>query len=388
MFNFLGKIEPFEASFFFNFEKNDKTQLFATPIVGYNNHDNLQIGFGFYNSLIKEKPFRFMILPQYSFGTQRLVGAGKFTYSLYPSSDFQKINFNLFYKKQGLDFGIADGIFEKKEFEVNFIIAKKYDRSRVKSNLSIKLSEVNLAIDRRGSQSKRYLTFNYNNTNKRVINPYKASLIAQAFDQNWKVQGEFKYHLTVNKKNQKIDFRLFGGYFLENNNVGTERFRLTAGNGNIIATSDLENFSYNTHDYLFDQVMIGRFKSEEGKSLASQQIYLNDGAFKSGINLGLSSTWLMATNLTIPTPTKYLSFFVDIGMTERILDNFKNENSKFPFLYDFGIQLNIIKDYFEIYFPLKYSTELADNYELKGADKYLNKIKFMFNINQLYNLYQ
>jgi len=387
MFNLFGQIEPLEFSFFFNFENNNKTQIFATPLVGYNNHDNFQLGFGFFNSLSKEKPFRYMIMPQYSFGTQRLVGSSKFTYSLYPSSDFQKVNFNLFYKKQGLDFGVVDGEMEKKEFEVNFIIANNNDRSKVKSNISVKLSEVNLDIDRRGNQSKRYLTFNYNNKNKRVINPYNLSILAQTFEQNWKLQGEFKYHLTINKKNQKIDFRIFGGYFLEKNNVGTERFRLTAGSGNLIASSDLDLFAFNTHDYLFDQAMIGRFNSE-GKALASQQIYLNDGAFKTGINYGLSSDWLVATNLTIPTPTKFISFFLDIGANQGIINDYKDESSPLPFLYDFGLQLNIIKNYFEIYLPLKYSQELGDNYELYGANKYLNKIKFMFNINELYNLYQ
>lgn len=387
MFNIFGKIEPIEFNFFFNFEKNNKTQIFATPLIGYNNHDNLQLGFGFFNSIIKEKPFRYMIMPQYSLGTQRLVGSSKLTYSLYPSSDFQKINFNLFYKKQGLDFGIVDGEMEKKEFEVNFIIANKDNRSKVRSNISVKLSEVNLNIDRRSNQSKKYLTFNYNNKNKRVINPYGVSILAQAFEQNWKLQGEFKYHLTINKKNQKIDFRLFGGYFLINDNVGTERFRLTSGSGNLIASSDLDIFAFNTHDYLFDQTMIGRFNSK-GKSLASQQIYLNDAAFKTGINYGLSSDWLIATNLTIPTPTKYISFFLDIGTNQGIIDNYRQDGNKVPVLYDIGLQVNIIKNYFEIYFPLKYSTELGDNYELNGADKYLNKIKFMFNINELYNLYQ
>jgi hypothetical protein len=387
MYNIFGTIEPFEANFFGDFEKNNKTQLFSMPIVGYNNHDNLQLGFGFYNSLLKEKPFRFMIMPQYSFGTQRFIGSSKFTYSLYPKSGLQKINFNAFYKRQGLDFGIVYGDLEKKEVEVNLIIAKKNDRSKVKSNVSVKLSEVNLAIDRRASLVKRYLTFNYNYTNKKVINPYKVSLLAQSIEKNWKVQGEFKYHLTVNKKNQKINFRLFGGYFLNNNNVGTGVFNLTAGSGFITTANDLSSFSYNTHDYLFDHALIGRFDNN-GKHLASQQIYLNDAAFKTGIHYGMSNTWLLATNLTIPTPTKYISFFLDIASNKGIIDDYNDDDTPFPVLYDFGIQVNIIKNYFEIYLPLKYSTELKDNYELKGADKYLNKIKFMFNINELYNLYQ
>ena len=78
--------------------------------------------------------------------------------------------------------------------------------------------------------------------------------------------------------------------------------------------------------------MISRFNGNE-KSLASQQIYLNDGAFKTGINYGLSSDWLIATNITIPTPTKYLSFFLDIGANQEIIDNYKDENSTLVSIY-------------------------------------------------------
>lgn len=388
MYDVFGKLEPIEASFFFNFDKNDKTQVFATPLLGYNNHDQLQLGFGFYNSIIKEKPFRFILMPQYAFGTNKLVGYGKLTYSLYPNDDFQKINFNLSHKKQGLDFGITNGAFSKTEYEVDFIIANKKDRSKVKSNFSARLSDVALEIDRRGSSRKSYLTFTYDRKNKRAIHPYEMNLMAQSFDQNWKVQGELNYHFNLNEKFEALDIRLFAGYFLENNNVGTERFRLTANNGRMIASSDLEQFAYNTHDYLFDDIMLGRFISN-GYALASQQIYKSNGAFKVGYNLGLSSTWLGALNINIPTPLKKISFFADFGITQGILDDFEDKSINQPFLFDFGIQLNIVKNYFEIYFPLLYSEEFDNNYEVSGGvTNYLNKVKFMFNINELYNIYR
>lgn len=388
MYDLFGKLEPIEASFFFNFDKSDKTQIFATPLLGYNNHDQLQLGFGFYNSLIKEKPFRFILMPQYSFGTNKLIGYGKATYSLYPNDDFQKINFNLSHKKQGLDFGLANGAFSKTEYEVDFIIGKKNDRSNVKSNFSARLSDVTLEIDRRAKARKSYLTFTYDRKNKRAIHPYEMNLMAQSFEQNWKVQAELNYHFTISKKLEALDLRLFGGYFLENNNAGTERFRLTANNGRLIHSADLEQFSYNTHDYLFDQVMIGRFINN-GHALASQQIYKNDGAFKVGYNLGLSSSWLGAVNLNIPTPVKFLSVFMDVGTTESIVDQYNDGSANSPILYDFGVQLNVVKKYFEIYFPLLYSEEFDNNYEISGGvTNYLNKVKFMFNINELYNIYR
>jgi len=131
--------------------------------------------------------------------------------------------------------------------------------------------------------------------------------------------------------------------------------------------------------------MIGRF---DNSHLSRQQIYNNDGAFKAGINYGLSSTWLVAANVVIPTPIKFISFFGDIGTNQRIINLYNDKTSTSPILYDFGVQLNIVKNYFEIYLPIKYSAEFENNYDLNGINKYINKIKFMFNINELYNLYQ
>ena len=102
LFSFIGNIEPLEASFPFDFEKPDKTQIFFSPIMGYNLHDDLQLGVAATNLNIQERKFRFLVLPQFSFGTNKLVGNGQFTYSIYPGEYFDKIS-NLNLKRQGLD---------------------------------------------------------------------------------------------------------------------------------------------------------------------------------------------------------------------------------------------------------------------------------------------
>ena len=397
LINLFGQIEPLEATRLYNFNKVDKTQIHFLPISGYNMHDNLQLGAAATNISIQERKFRYLLMPQFSFGTNKLVGSGQFTYSLYPSEYFSKVNINLTYKKQGLDLGIVSGQIEKSEAGLNFLIPSKNARSSLKSNFKARLTNSRISFDRRSSQMKNYITFNYKINNTRLINPYKADFQLQSFEQNWKLTTEFNYSLTVNKRLQKIDIRGFAGCFLQSINSNTERFNLTANNGTITASSDLEKFTFSTPDYLFDNNIYGRFINS-GTSLARQQINIQDGGFKSGISTVNSTIWMVSINLVFPLPIKLVSFYTDLGTTNRLWDNYDYGVSESKLVYDYGFQLNLKRNYFEIYFPIGYSESIANDYEMAGLGddpttsenefNYLRRIKFMFNINKLYDILQ
>ena len=111
-----------------------------------------------------------------------------------------------------------------------------------------------------------------------------------------------------------------------------------------------------------------------------------------------SNFWMGGLNLVFPLPVKYLSFYTDLGLTDRVWNDFAEERVETPLLYDYGLQLNLIKDYLEVYFPIGYSQAIKNDYELAGLGddpttvekevKYLRKIKFMFNMNKLYQVLQ
>ena len=398
LFTIFGRIEPIEATFLYNFQKSDKTQIHFLPILGYNLHDNLQLGGAATNLGVQERQFRYILMPQFSFGTNKLVGSGQFTYSIYPSEYFNKVNINFIYKKQGLDLGIVPGQIEKLEAGLNFILTNKNPRSKLKSNFEARATNSKVSFDRRGSKMKNYITFNFKTKNNRSINPYKANIQLQAFEQNWKLTTEFNYGLTINNRLQKIDIRGFAGCFLQSLNASTERFNLTANNGTITAVpSDLENFVYNTPDYLFDNTTYGRFITD-GTSIGRQQIHIQDGGFKSGISNITSTVWIGSLNLVVPLPIKLISFYTDFGTTDIVWNNYTNGTLKSPLIYDYGFQLNIKRNYFEIYFPIGYSEAIMNDYEMAGLGddpttpenefNYLNRIKFMFNINKLYEILQ
>ncbi len=397
LFSFLGNIEPLEASFLFDFEKPNKTQVFFSPIAGYNLHDNLQLGFAATNLSFQEKKFRFFVLPQFSFGTQRIVGSGHFVYSIYPEQYFDKINININIKRQGLDLGIFPGQIEKQEAGLNFMIHNPKARSKFKSNIEAKLSNINISFDRRESKSKTYITFDYSADHNRAINPYNANIKLQAFDQNWKLSSEFNYGITINQRKQTIDIRGFAGYFLQSVNSYTERFNLTANNGTLLASSNLEEFNYTTPDYLFEKSTYGRFVTD-GLSIARQQIFIQDGGFKSGMSSISSSNWMATMNFVFPLPVKIISIYSDIGITDRVWSDYQNDELRSPVLYDYGIQFNGKRNFYEIYFPIGYSDAIKNDYENAGLGSnsvtsenqfnYFNRIKFMLNIDKLYDILQ
>ena len=397
LYNVLGAFEPLEATRLYNFNKHDKTQIHFAPLCGYNLHDDLQLGVAATNLSVQEKPFRYLLMPQFAFGTNKLVGTGQLTYSIYPAEYFNKVNINFNYKKQGLDLGVVPGQVEKIEAGLNFLIANRNARSSLKSRFQARITNVEVSFDRREAQHKNYITFNYKANNNRVINPYKANIQLQAFDQNWKLTTEFNYGITVNQRLQKIDIRGFAGWFLQSVNSYTERFNLTANNGTLNATSDLEAFSYTSPDYLFDNTTYGRFITD-ATNLGRQQVYIKDARFKSGVSAISSNVWMSSVNVTFPLPVKFLSFYTDLGLTDRVWNDFADEEIDSPLLYDYGFQWNIMKDYFEVYFPIGYSQAIKDDYELAGLGddpttsenefNYFRRIKFMINMNKLYEVLQ
>ncbi|QYS89109.1 hypothetical protein [Flavobacterium davisii] len=118
-------------------------------------------------------------------------------------------------------------------------------------------------------------------------------------------------------------------------------------------------------DYLFDYSFYGR---SEKSGFFSQQIIIAEGGFKSKFNNPYANQWLAALNIT-SSLWKWIQLYGDIGL-------YKNKYNDPNFIYDSGIHLNIVPDYFEIFCPI-YS---KNGWEI-GQKNYTEKIRFQFTIN-------
>ena len=115
-------------------------------------------------------------------------------------------------------------------------------------------------------------------------------------------------------------------------------------------------------DYLFDYNYLGQFESS---GIFSQQIIIAEGGFKSKLTTASANQWMTTLNASASI-WRYIQTYGDIGFI-------KNKNQQANFVYDAGIRLNLVTNYFEIYFPF-YSNL---GWEIT-APKYNEKIRFVF----------
>jgi hypothetical protein len=154
-----------------------------------------------------------------------------------------------------------------------------------------------------------------------------------------------------------VNLRLYAGYFLYNN-----------------SNSDYFNFALDRPtDYLFDYNYLGR---SESTGLFSQQYIIAEGGFKSKLKNPFANQWITTANASFNV-WNWVEIYGDLGFL-------KNKGSKELFVYDSGIRLNLVTDYFELYFPI-YSN---NGWEVSQPN-YAEKIRFIvaFSPNTLISLF-
>ena len=138
--------------------------------------------------------------------------------------------------------------------------------------------------------------------------------------------------------------------------------------------SGIYNFNVDrSTDYLYNNYLLGR---SERSGFYSQQYLRYEGAFKSKINENNPNDFILSINSGI-TLWKWFEAYLDYGL-------FRNKSEKINSGFDSGIRVNLLENYFELFFPV-YSSEgyyLNDN-------SYSNKIRFIltFDIDNLSSLF-
>ncbi len=377
-YGWFKKMEPMETNFLFSTPNQSKTQIFYTPFLAYNANDKLQLGVLLYNSLVEEKKLRYVFMPTFGFGSKQLTGYYKGIYSQrFRNSWWHKLNYSLNFRKIGLEGQIASGFKEKIEPKITLFGGVNTNTKHV---ISARYSRISTKIWEATSLRNEYFTGTYEIRNEHALHPYSLSISTQLINGNSnKSWIEYKQEIPISQNLKAFELRIFAGTFLGSSpNDLTHRFRLTAGNGaNYLVESGGGLIDRGMTDYLLDDIYLAR--NQSSLNFLSQQVSERDGAFRTGLVLGATNSWVSAVNLTSPSPSKLVSIFSDFGL-------YPGVGSKIYFAYVAGIQLNILNDIFEIYLPFFTSENITDNYEAQGLSNYSQRIKFSFNLGQYYNL--
>lgn len=324
-------------------------QILYVPTVTYNLYDGLSPGIRFHNKTILDKPFTFDINPIYSPNTQSLIG----NFSLgVNQNNREKDLYNIRYQLSGSLFHYApDAAYTKINPGVYMRIRDNDFRANHKQFISVRNVIVNqqkyaLSTPEEAKDIHNYSVFNvkYNNSNSEAVKALNFTSDLQLSSNFGKASVEFDYRKLFDD-NRQISVRVFAGTFLYNN-----------------TNSDYFNFGLDRPtDYLFDSNYYGR---SEKTGLFSQQLIIADGGFKSKLENTFANQWMATTNIGFNI-WNWVEIYGDLGVV-------KNEYSNSQFVYDNGIRLNLVTDYFELYFPV-YSN---NGWEI-AQPNYNEKIRFI-----------
>ncbi|HET6245139.1 MAG TPA: hypothetical protein VFF35_11550, partial [Bacteroidia bacterium] len=360
------KSNPVKFQFLGSIEHPIKKQIFYTPIVGWNNYNKFMVGVAFYNNTLPQKKFEYLLAPMYSFGTKREAGIINLNYNIYPNNSILKhIRFGLNAEKFAISASPNINHYQKLEPAVHFHFNNKNPLSSKNYFLSIR--NVNILEDydfphydfegnytgiSQGNTSYFVNEADFKFIESRTLNPYNYQAAIQQGKGFIKANLEFNYKFSYQKTSKGVDIRLFAGKFLYNDG-SSNRFNYgIAGNT----------------DYMYDHVFLGR---RESSGLLSRQFPLNDGGFKNYTTLAFSDDWLASMNIKIAYPGKIpLSLYGDLGLTSY------SGNPAISLAWNTGIAVVVVRDIFEIYFPLAMSSDL-------NQLKYLQKVRFILNLHQL-----
>ncbi|MCK4664944.1 MAG: M1 family metallopeptidase [Bacteroidales bacterium] len=371
-FGIFKKAEPFKLKFLGIIENPDNTQINFSPLIGWNNYNKLMIGSIFYGAVIPTQKLEYQILPFYSYENKDFAGYSNFNYYIFPNNNFiQNIKIGLSSSRYAFYYDNVN--FQKFKPNINIEFKKKNSKSTKENYLYNDLIYVTNSSEKLYNDSTVYSYFyngRFTHENNRTLNPYSVNLNIQAgkgFVKSW---IESFYTISYKKPKKGFNIRLFAGKFLYNADYyyGNYNFRLSGWTGQ--------------NDYTFENVYIGRMENiinESDNHLLSQQFVKNDGGFSVYTLLGQTNNWLASINLNTTLPFLIpLKPYLNLAAYNYI----HNSPKSIQYVFESGIEISIIPDIFEIYFPVLMSEDIKYQSDFI-TDNYWQKIRFILNFNEL-----
>lgn len=343
--------KPLQLRFLRDVEDPAKSQIYVIPIAEFQNiYDGLKIGLNFNNRGALARPFLYGLAPVYGMESKTITGFGKLVYNAFHEDGrLYNTKLGITVDRSSFDYG---SFITKIQPYIQFNFREPFN---LRSNALQKLTLRYISIQKDESRSitdentiPPYNVFNvrYSDINNN-IHKFKNWSIDLQFSNDF---GKLNMAYEIRKRTPKdrhYNLRLFAGTFLYNSLPSHER-----------------NFDFaldRPTDYLFEYNYIGQ---SESTGFLSQQLIIADGGFKSKLNPGFANQWMTTVNASASL-WRYIQVYGDIGWV-------KNKFNQPFFAYDSGIRMDLITDFFEIYFPL-YSNL---GWEI-DQENYSQKIRFL-----------
>ena len=319
---------PLQFRLFQDAEDPYYNQVFFMPVFQYNFYDGFTTGLKLYNKTLLPKRFHYRLEPQYGLKSNTLVGKGSviYTQQLYD----QKL-YAARYGLSGSYFSYDAGLFYRRLTPFVTFAIRNQDDLRANEKQFIQFRNINVQRDDNPNdpdQEPNYSVFDfkYVYSDPNLINWFTAEFDFQLSSKFSKISTTMEYRkLFLN--NRQINLRFFAGAFV---------FNATA--------EDDDFFSFaldRPTDYLFDYDYYGR--SEES-GVFSQQIIIAEGGFKSQLEPAFANSWITTVNASTNI-WRWIYAYGDAGLVH-------NTGRGTKAVYDAGVRVSLVADYFELFFPL------------------------------------
>ena len=337
---------PIKFNFMKDLEDPNYNQILYVPTLEYNFYDGFIPGMRFHNKTILDKPFNFDVTPSYSTKTSSL--SGRFSLGVNQFNRDSKM-YTIRYGLSGENYHYAPDAYYKK---INPYVLFRFRENDYRDNHFKSLLLRQVYVNREPSDFvKTTLEGNYSIFNARYSNSKTEITKHFGYTSDFQLASKFgKASTSISFRrlfddNRQVNLRLYAGVFLYNK-----------------AESDYFSFSLDkATDYLFDYNYLGR---SESTGIFSQQFIQAEGGFKSKLVNPYANEWVTTANVSFNI-WNWIEVYGDFGMM-------KNKQQDARFIYDSGIRLNLVTDYFELYFPI----QSTNGFEITQT-KYAEKIRFI-----------
>lgn len=393
----IRKSEPHSLKFLTGVDDPETTQLFWTPMVGWNNYNKWMLGIQLHNQTIPLRNFNWRIAPMYSIATKSIDGFARIEYN---SGKFA-------FGARGQRFGSDAFPYNDKKFIRSYHLISPYVHAklfpnRIKKDWSGGIDVSFTMIGDVLHDSDAGATEGYT----RVANPTGDD----TFIGHIRISGEIvrKFPTSEIRYNTSFEggdytnFGVFQQHALSHEIVyygkGKKKIRsrlyFGAGGGFYLnAAGQYGGVRYDknspdnqvANDYLYDGLFLGR---NEVSGILSQQFMRTQGGLAAPTQQS-SNGILSSLNSEIELPVKLpIAIYAGVAFLKNQhetvyagddLNTPLRTNDRSRTLMNAGVAFNLIPKVFKVYLPLAYSSEIRD--EVKARDlNFAETILFELNL--------
>jgi hypothetical protein len=380
IFKKCGKIK---FTFLTSRELEDRTQIFYSPVAGYNEYNGVMAGAVFHNISFLEKKFEYRLMPMYAFNTNNLAGGGDISYHFYPTGRCYRITVRsgISHYAFGDDLYIApndqvlsDGTlyFTKVDNRIIFSFRERAENKKIINELTLRHVLINRDIPYEYHYANvnvnlNYFQIDYSSVNFNQLDRGLRKFTVTGNNTFLQIGGELRQFITYGPVKKGFTARIYAGYL---NKFGTDEGSRYY-NMNMSGKSGLD-------DYLFDEVYFGR--SEEPSSFGGTQFTQDYAGFKSPTSFyRQANNWMTGINVTTTLPGMIpFRLFASIGAFDHHELNEFND----PVSWEIGVDLPVIRDVLIVSLPFMYSDDIKYALKQEGLEG-VNAIRFELHLTKL-----